>query len=89
MNDTEKQEYADQIDHLYAKLDKRNEKIAFLRERLENAGTYENIDEHIKKLDILMAECKLDKELSNDILNMIEVEDFLENGAGKSADYDY
>ena len=89
MNETEEREYADQIEQLYAKLEKRNEKIAFLQEKLDDVSDYENIDEHVKKLEILLKECKLDKELSNDLQNMLEVEHFLENGNGQNFDPEY
>ena len=89
MNKTEEREYTEQIEELYAKLKKRKEKIAFLQEKLTNVSDYENIDEHLKKLDILLKECKLDKELSADIQNMLEVEHFLECGNGQNFDPEY
>ena len=89
MNKTEGELYFEQIKQLYAKLEKRNKKIAFLQEKMDNATDYQNIDEYIKKLETLLEECKIDRELGNDIQNMLEVEHFLEFGNGQNFDPEY
>jgi len=89
MNETEDSEYTELIKELYLRLEQRNKKIKFLREKLDDVSDYQNTDEHIKKLEILLKECKLDRELSNDLQNMLEVEHFLENGNGQNFDPEY
>jgi hypothetical protein len=89
MNETEEREYTEQIEQLYVKLQKRNEKIALLQKNLSTMESYEELDDQIKKLDILLKESKLDRELSDDIQNMLEVEHFLECGNGQNFDPEY
>jgi hypothetical protein len=89
MNETEDREYTELVKELYSRLEKRNEKIVLLREKLNDVSDYQNIDEHIKKLEMLLKESKLDKELSNDLLDILEVEHFLEHGNGQNFDPEY
>ncbi len=89
MNEIEEREYVEQIEKLYANLNKRNEKIAFYQEKMEGLDDYQEIDRCIKALDKLLKECKLDKQLKDDLLNMLEVEHFLEFGSGVNFDPEY
>jgi hypothetical protein len=89
MNETEDAEYTELIKELYLRLENRNKIIEFLRDKLDDLSDYQNTDEHIKKLEILLKESKLDRELSNDLQNMLEVEHFLENGNGQNFDPEY
>ena len=89
MNETEDSEYAELVKDLFLRLEQRNKKIEFLREKLDDVSDYQNTDEHIKKLEILLKECKLDRELSNDLQNILEVEHFLEHGNGQNFDPEY
>jgi hypothetical protein len=89
MNETEDREYTELVKELYSRLEKRNEKIVLLREKLNDVSDHQNMDKHIKTLEMLLKQCRLDKELSADLQNMLEVEHFLENGNGQNFDQEY
>ena len=88
MTQEEEQEYTEQINSLHTKLTERNERIAFYQDKIKNVG-YDEIDECIEQLEQLKKESNLDRELSEDIQNMLEVENFLECGAGRAFDHEY
>lgn len=92
MTEEESKGYEKQIEDLKSRLDERNSKISFYKKRLDElkiCGNYKEIDSCIAELDKLLMECKMDQELREDILNMLEVEHFLECGNGRTFDVEY
>ena len=91
MTETEEREYNEQLNTLIAKLDKRNEKIEYYKKKLEENSVDDlgDIDFYIEELDKMLVECRMDNELKEDILNMLEVEHFLEFGNGQNFDKEY
>ncbi len=73
-------EYDKQLNDLNERLEKRNEKTKFIKGKLEeNAYDKKDMESWIKTLDKLRRESRMDIELKDDILNMLEVEHFLES----------
>ena len=89
MTKEEEREYTKQLELLKEKQKKRTEKILYFQEKLKDIEDEEEIDKCLKKLDKLRQECKMDKELSEDLLNDLEVEHFLEHGCGRTFDVEY
>ena len=84
--------YDEQMEFLKSRLNKRNDRIAFYEKRLDELkmlGDHDEIDRCIPELDKLLKECKMDQELKEDIVNMLEVEHFLEFGNGRTFDVEY
>ena len=83
-------EYDKQLNDLNERLDKRNEKTKFIKGNLEE-NTYgkKDMESWIKTLDKLRRESRMDIELKDDILNMLEVEHFLAYGNGQNFDQEY
>lgn len=88
MTEEEERKYEEQINDLTNRLNIRNAEIASLKEKMDS-GNYEDLDKCFERLDKLARESKMDRELKDDLLNMLEVEDFLLNGPGRSFDEKY
>ena len=89
MTEEEEQEYTEQLNMLTCKLDKRDKRVKFFKEKLKNITEYDDIDFYIQELDKMLLECKMDRDLKDDILNLLEVEHFLECGPGRTFDPEY
>jgi hypothetical protein len=85
----EKDEYEEKGKEIQKRIEERAIEISALQKKLKNTKTVEELETLTQRLDILLKEVKMDQELNEDILNMLEVEHFLTYGNGQNFDPEY